>query len=794
MDWEVARWAKEEAVGSNALTRLLSIPGLVDKLDLSYQNSRALNQIVDELPGNPPWLESSFTVSHEDTGSVTHKLRFRDPLKCIESLYGKVDFVNHMSFGPVKDFCDEERSQQMYGEMNTGSWWWETQGKLPDGATVVPVILSSDKTQLSVFSGDQEVHPVYLTIGNISKDIRRKPSYRAQILIAYLPIADLAHLSDDAARVIRARMFHEAMTVVLKTLVGVGRTGTELTSGDGAVRKCFPIVAVYVADHPEQCLICCTRFGQQCPKCSAAVKDFGDHKLESWERRKQKDTLRTLRKASKLPSFARHEAVLKDAGLTHTVNPFWASLPFCNIHDTISPDILHQLIQGMIKHLIQWVTAIVGTVELDARLKCLPEAHGVRHFVNGISGLSQVTGPERKEICKQLLGCLVGKAPSRAIRATRALLDFLFIAQYQSHSDDTLGYLEDTLAEFHQHKSVFLEESARIVPNFNLPKLHMLEHYVPGIKSIGTTDNSNTEFTERLHIDNAKHAYDATNKKANYVEQMTVWLDRQERIALFDARLRWLLKDPPSMPRTRSRRARILPVGPSFPKTPSAPSVSFQAVASSYHAPNFVHVLRSFIASYRCQTDKERTAARRRNHDNLVIPFNHVDIWHRVSFAVKNIQLDTEPNLITAVMANPNHHGGVGRFDTVIIATDKAEDTGMNGLRIARVRVLFRLPSDFNAVLFTDYDVSPPGHLAFVEWFSPPASRKHDHQMYTVTHKCARADVSIIEVKDIRRNCQLIPIFGERADRAWTKSNVLDRCEGFYVNNFQDHHAYQSLW
>ena len=44
--------------------------------------------------------------------------------------------------------------------------------KLPPGCTTVPVILASDKTHLSDFSGNKSAWPVYLTIGNIKKAIR----------------------------------------------------------------------------------------------------------------------------------------------------------------------------------------------------------------------------------------------------------------------------------------------------------------------------------------------------------------------------------------------------------------------------------------------------------------------------------------------------------------------------------------------------------------------------------------------------------------------------------------------
>ena len=46
-------------------------------------------------------------------------------------------------------------------------------------------------------------------------------------------------------------------------------------------------------------------------------------------------------------------------------------------------------------------------------------------------------------------------------------------------------------------------------------------HYVEAIRSHGTADGYNTEVSEKLHIDNAKEGYCASNKK-DYIKQMTV--------------------------------------------------------------------------------------------------------------------------------------------------------------------------------------------------------------------------------------------------------------------------------
>jgi len=392
------------------------------------------------------------------------------------------------------------------------------------GITIIPVILSSDKTQLTVF-GNKTAYPVYMTIGNLPKHIRRKPSRQGQILLAYLPTSKLKHIRNKAARRRAvANLFHACMAFLVRLLETLGVSGLHLMSGDGAIRDCHPIFAAYAGDYPEQILVTCTKSGE-CPTCPAPRDEIGDPDLVG-SPRDVPPILAALDTIDKDPTtFCK---ACKAVGIKPVQHPFWQNLPFVNIFRSITPDILHQMYQGNIKHLISWIQQACGEEEIDARCRRLPPNHNIRLFLKGISSLSRVTGTEHDQICRFLLGIVIDiKLPNqvstaRLLRAVRGLLDFLYLAKFPVHTTETLQQLNDALCMYHDNRQVFIDLG--ICSNFNFPKDHFINHYHELIEIFGTTDNFNTEYAERLHIDLAKNAFRATNSKDEY-PQMTAWLD-----------------------------------------------------------------------------------------------------------------------------------------------------------------------------------------------------------------------------------------------------------------------------
>ncbi|KAH8977942.1 hypothetical protein EDB86DRAFT_2837195 [Lactarius hatsudake] len=260
-DWEIAHWAKMHRPTSSAVTDILAIPRVVDKLNLLYCMPNELNKIIDtELPGR-----------------YTLEFYFRDILECIRMLYGDPEFAHDLVFAPECHYTNHKQKCCVYSKMHTGDWWWAVQTSLEahrPGATVIPVIISSDKTQLTLF---------------------------------HAPIASHSE------------------------------TGIAMMSGDGVWHRCHPIFAMFVGDYPEQVLVTCT-FNGRCPK--SPLRDY-DKASEAF-----------LLADGDVRTF--HSACHK-TGLKPIFHPFWEALPLTDIFISITPNILHQMLQGVMKHLVKWL-------------------------------------------------------------------------------------------------------------------------------------------------------------------------------------------------------------------------------------------------------------------------------------------------------------------------------------------------------------------------------------------------------------------------------------------------------
>jgi hypothetical protein len=126
----------------------------------SFQSAGALQNLLSELD-----VGLSNESQIEDNSHICGTLYYRDNFKSIQFLLAHLPFQEHLDFDP--EYVADSECCQIYREMNTGKWWWDTPDQLPTGATIVPFLCACNMTNLSKILGDQHIWLLYLTIGNI---------------------------------------------------------------------------------------------------------------------------------------------------------------------------------------------------------------------------------------------------------------------------------------------------------------------------------------------------------------------------------------------------------------------------------------------------------------------------------------------------------------------------------------------------------------------------------------------------------------------------------------------------
>lgn len=608
------------------------------------------------------------------------------------------------------------------------------------------------------------------------------------------------------------------MKIILEPLKVAGKEGVMMEGWNGEVRRVHPVLTCYVADYPEQCLVTCSKYGT-CPKCQTAADNLGELKVPPNPLRTGPWTEGILAQGLEnhgSDHHAFHKHCMSSDVMGGVYSPFWHGFPFTDIHRITTPDVLHQLYQGVLKHLISWAQQVVGKNELDARIRALPPMAGVRRFKNGISALSQISGSERKHMAKILLCAVADVMPAQGVKAVKAFLDFLYLAQYSTHDTDTLKYLRSALEKFHQHAPFFVAMGCR--DHLNLPKLHSLQHYVESIELFGTTDNYNTEMFERLHIDFAKYGWRATNQRDEF-PQMIRWLSRQEKMILLERDIDLRLTadssnsgsemgsdtdSTHSLPPPSANSLSKKPLGLSdhttivLSRRPQHPASPIDHIAQLHHAPHFRLHLTAYLKTFVVPGTR---------HEHLTLPFQELDVWSLFRLFPPALHDDaSEQEVVRAERRSARNPAG--RFDVVLVkeSEEVADIFEVAGTRVGRVKVVFTLPSQifFPGGVRDAPSVWPKEPLAYVEWFTRfSADPNTTTGMYKVSPAYdgrKRRQGAIVHLSSIRQSCMLSPVFGAHKASVWgaqdklSPLNVLDNASSFYLNNWHSKYAYQTIY
>ncbi len=130
-----------------------------------------------------------------------------------------------------------------------------------------------------------------------------------------------------------------------------------------------------------------------------------------------------------------------------------------------------------------------------------------------------------------------------AVNFVRVLVDFILIAQYRSHDEQILRYLNQAFFRVNFFKSVFRETRQFVQENenehFNFFKFHVMSHYSDFIRKYDTTDDYDISHDEIKHKYMIKQYYDRTNKRETFQKQLIQHNRRRMKVLIMKNIMRY---------------------------------------------------------------------------------------------------------------------------------------------------------------------------------------------------------------------------------------------------------------
>ncbi|KAF5345832.1 hypothetical protein D9757_014888 [Collybiopsis confluens] len=216
---------------------------------------------------------------------------------------------------------------------------------------------------------------------------------------------------------------------------------------------------------------------------------------------------------------------------------------------------------------------------------------------------------------------------------------------------------------------------------------------------------------------------------------MIRWLSRQEKVSSFDFYQIWIDSDEyksllnvaetqsdPGDPESelsfmssKKTHQASSPESFSLAKAPQEPRKKLTHILTSHASPSFISNLKLYLNSLLPDTQQETKACAVQSD----LPFTTVDVWHQLKLTPVQLLDETEREIIRAVpIARKNL---VARFDPVlVIDSETAESTAVEGCHAARLQVIFRLPE---TVYRYGFPIPAPSNwltkpLAYASWYT----------------------------------------------------------------------------
>ncbi|KAG1809209.1 hypothetical protein EV424DRAFT_1543155 [Suillus variegatus] len=219
MEFATAEFVFKQSHMSNAATDqlfdLMAAQLLEHNGSPPFVDHKDLHRVINATQlGNVPW--QCFSVQY--MGNTLNMIPLRGWTKNMRSANptykGEIDFV------PFREYDASDNTHQ-WKDFMSGDWAWQQADEISKdpsihGSTFVLIILSSDKTTVSVGTGNNEYYPLYASIGNVHNNVRH--AHRdALIVIGFLSIPKTVreHAKTESFRIFHRQLFHHSLSAIL---------------------------------------------------------------------------------------------------------------------------------------------------------------------------------------------------------------------------------------------------------------------------------------------------------------------------------------------------------------------------------------------------------------------------------------------------------------------------------------------------------------------------------------------------------------------------------------------------
>ncbi|KAH9015572.1 hypothetical protein EDB85DRAFT_2076337 [Lactarius pseudohatsudake] len=787
-EWEMAAFLLRSGLSMASIDSFLSLE-LINGLGLSFRNARRLRGLAEMLPQGPEWrckpCDSPFPMKKNVD------LFYRDPLECIQSILSNPLMSDHIRFTPFRVYESAVSAMRIYTEWLSGDAAWSMQSQLPDGATLLGVVLSSDKTNISAMTGGRVAHPLLISLANLLMDFRMKGTNHAFLLLAL-----------KTRGILENRMVHECLDFILTPL------------------KKPPNLLQTVGDP--------FRHEPRTASTTLAQLHAIEARVNPWHLNAY------IKETMKSDSMASHR-------------PFWRDWALSEPSKFFTPEPLHHWHKMFWDHDAKWCIRALKGAEIDYRFSILHPHTGFRQFREGVSKLKQVTGREHRDIQRYIVAIIADAVPNDFLVAIRSLMDFRYLAHALRYLSRTASILThprkrsraiqwtaDTTERCHiteikvpsrsSNKQGYESQICRYLDREEKCRQFDLATSIREAKvDFHSPDNVDCEYPDDGdgNVDGLSenpegpeeliHGINTTGDLLTHIRPVApvsgTTIRRHANYFELASCLKQGLYPRALLPfRTVVNGNTALHLS----RDPTMKAMSVEDAMAKFNLPDLRGALADFLVRFDAG-DPIQIGGRRVANRNSSLPFQSIQVWTKLQLQGRSYYA---PNRVlspqTVNASPPSESWPCGRSDVVLFNIDQNKVwpySGLEGHRVAQIRLIFRaVPSQAfspssNADLFLSYvqrfDIVPQPNPVAPASSNQKGSYPHPITGMYLLKRARRIDGAImgdvVPLAQLRTLVDLVPRLGAEADKRLTTETALEYSLEFWLNRYFDKELFYAL-